>query len=122
VRNEKSIVRIPGRMSLGLEESVEIPKGAFDISICLHLLETHLKQDFYELLAGFHEHVQISILYLESLGGGVKFLELDLFPRLVSNHSASYLWDKLYLLLSVLLSFCDDKCCVLLLFDQFPPL
>jgi hypothetical protein len=55
-------VSISGRVSLGLEERVEVPERAFYVSAGIHFLETHLSQNFNELLASLHQMMEISIL------------------------------------------------------------
>jgi hypothetical protein len=55
LRDKKSVVSITSRMSLRLEQSIKIPKRTFNISVSLHFLEAHLKQDLYKLLFGLHE-------------------------------------------------------------------
>lgn len=57
VRNEESIMGITSRVSLRLEEGVKVPEGTLHISIGLHLLESHLKEDLNKLLPCLHQMV-----------------------------------------------------------------
>ena len=47
--HEESVVRVAGRVGLGLEECVEIPEGGFDPLVGRHFLEAHRHEDLAEL-------------------------------------------------------------------------
>lgn len=78
---------ITSRVSLGLEKSIEIPEGAFDVAVGLHLFEAHFDEDLDELLSSFHEKMKVSILNIESFSIRIELLELMFFPRSISKHS-----------------------------------
>jgi hypothetical protein len=78
--DEKSIMSISGRMSLGLEKRIEVPERAFHVSSGFHFLESHFTQDLDELLLSFHQQVEVSILDIESLGLRIELLEFLLLP------------------------------------------
>ena len=59
--HEEGIMGISCGMMLWLEKSVEIPKTIFNVPVGSHLFETHLYENFLELLSSFHEQMQISI-------------------------------------------------------------
>ena len=80
VRNEECVVSVSSRMSLRLEQCIEIPERAFNISIGFHLLESHLSQNLFKLLPSFHENVQIAVLNFSSFGVRVEVFELTLLP------------------------------------------
>jgi hypothetical protein len=48
-------VSVTGWVGLGLEEGIEVPERTFHISVGFHLFETHLQEDFDELLSGLHQ-------------------------------------------------------------------
>ena len=122
VRDEEGVVGVTGRMRLRLEERIEVPEGAFHISVGVHLFKAHLEEDFYELLACLHEEMQVSVLDLETLGGWVEFLELRLLPGLVQEHGAGQLRHQLDLLFPIFFSLGDHKGGLLLLLNQLPSL
>ena len=82
--DEEGIVSISGRVSLGLEERVEVPERAFYVSAGIHFLEAHLSQNFNELLASLHQMMEISILELDSFGCWIEFLEFYLLPWVIN--------------------------------------
>lgn len=43
MRYEESVMSVSSWMSLRLEEGIEIPEGALNVSICLHFLESHFE-------------------------------------------------------------------------------
>lgn len=119
VCNKECVMCIPSRVSLGLEKSIEIPKWALYISVSLHFFKSHFNEDLFELLPCFHKQVQISILNLCSFGVGIEILELAFLPRTIWEHCTSDFSFQSCLLLSIWLSFLNDKVCFLFLFHQF---
>ena len=57
VSHEECVMCVTCRMGLGLEQGIEIPEATFYIAVGLHLFESHLKQDFNELLSRLHHKV-----------------------------------------------------------------
>lgn len=88
VGNKKGIMSISSRMGLRLKERIEIPEGTLYVLIGLHFLESHLDEDFYELLPSLHKQMQVTILYVESLGLRIEFLEGFGLPRTIVDHFA----------------------------------
>ena len=44
-------------MTLGLEERIKVPEGAFNISLSVHFVKTHFEQDLSELGSHFEQWV-----------------------------------------------------------------
>lgn len=89
VGDEEGVVGVAGRMGLRLEEGIEIPEGAFDVTVGFHFFETHFEEDLDELLFGFHEQVQVAVFDFETFGCGVESFEFLFFPGVVGEHCAS---------------------------------
>ena len=51
VLDEEGVVCVSGRVTLWLEQSIEIPERALDEPIGRHFTETHTEEDFLELLS-----------------------------------------------------------------------
>lgn len=88
---EESVVGVAGGMGLRLEERVEVPEGALNVAISLHLLEAHLGQDFGELLFCLHQRVQVSVVNCRSLRIWIELLELVGLPQSIGQHGAGEL-------------------------------
>lgn len=111
---------ISSRMSLRLEQSIEIPERAFHISIGLHLLEAHFSKNFRNLLLSLHQDMQVSILDFSTFGIRIEIFELAVLPGPVCDHCAGDLRFKNCFPFTILLTLLDDKVSLLFLFYQFP--
>lgn len=59
---EESIMGIPGRVALRLEQRVKVPERALNIALCGHLIKAHLKEDLSELSANLKKRVEVAAL------------------------------------------------------------
>ena len=96
ILNEESIVCISSWMTLGLEESIEVPEGAFNVSISWHLCKAHFQEDFSELFSHQQKRVQVTTVLLRSLSIEIVLLILGILPGSGTDHLGCEFSLKLY--------------------------
>mmetsp|Transcript_6574 Transcript_6574/g.11054 ORF Transcript_6574/g.11054 Transcript_6574/m.11054 type:complete len:366 (+) Transcript_6574:79-1176(+) len=78
--HEESIVRIAGRVTLRLEQCVEVPEGRLDPLARGHLFKAHLHQDAAEFGTHLEQRVEVSASYGSTHGLQVDGLVAQLTP------------------------------------------
>lgn len=83
---EESIVHVSSWMTLWLEKGVKVPERRLSVPACWHFCESHLQEDFSELLSNKHEWMQMTTCSRKTLCLKVILLELLIFPSASSEH------------------------------------
>jgi len=116
--HKECIMSISCGMSLRLKESIKIPERWLHISVCFHLLKSHLSKNFYKLLFSFHQNMKITILYFSTFWVRIEFFKMGLLPWSIGNHCACQISNKFNSILSILRSFWNDKMSFSFLFNK----
>mmetsp|Transcript_30814 Transcript_30814/g.69578 ORF Transcript_30814/g.69578 Transcript_30814/m.69578 type:complete len:280 (+) Transcript_30814:1496-2335(+) len=93
--DEKSVVLVPCRVLLGLEERIEIPEGRLDVLVRFHLLEPHFQENLPEHAADLEKRMQRTSVWWLASGIQIEWLEHLLTPRLLHNHLVRKVRDGL---------------------------
>ena len=91
VLDKESVMSISSWMTLWLEQSIKVPEWTFNITIGWHFLETHLEEDFSELLSDLHKRMEMPSLIWSSYSIEIKTLKLDIIISISSEHISSKL-------------------------------
>jgi len=83
---EEGVLQVTSRVTLRLEQRVEVPEGGLDPTVSRHLVEAHRKKDFSELLAHFQKRVQVAALRHLTSRIDVGLLELGGLPLASAEH------------------------------------
>lgn len=84
--DEEGIVHVSCWMTLGLEQRIEVPEGALNISVRGHLFETHLEEDLLELLSNQEERMQMTTSAWCTFRVEIETFEFGLLPNSSSEH------------------------------------
>lgn len=71
---------ISGRMLLRLEKSIKIPETGFSKTVGRHLLETHFKENFTELLTHLHQGMKMATLRRNTSSLKIVLFEGSILP------------------------------------------
>jgi len=73
-------------MLLSSEKSIKIPKGALNVLICRHFLESKLDKDLSELVPYLQQWMEIAGWDFLSKSREIINFEIFLFPRTIFDH------------------------------------
>jgi len=60
ILEEEGVVSVSGRMTLRLEQRIEVPEGTLHVPVGGHLSKAHLHKDLLELLPHLEERMQVA--------------------------------------------------------------
>ena len=86
VLQEEGIVHVSSRVTLWLEEGIEVPEGALNEFVGGHFIESHFEKNLSEHSSDLQERVQMTSLTSDTLSIEVKGLELLFLPCPALKH------------------------------------